>query len=75
MGVYRGLKSVVTRWRPSVPNFGSQKFLLIKTAERPPQTKFQLPNMFGSQEIKFQKLPIICMGGWVISFKKLLLCK
>ena len=52
MGVYRGLKSVVARWRPSGLNFGSQKFLLIENAKGPAQTKFQLPNMFGSPEIK-----------------------
>jgi hypothetical protein len=31
-------------------------------AERLPETKFQLPNMFCSGEIKSQKWPIICMG-------------
>jgi len=40
------------RWHLSGLNSRSQRFLLIENAKRPPQTKFQLPNMFGSQEIK-----------------------
>jgi len=38
----------VAKWRLPSLNFGSQKFVLIENAKRPPQTKFQLPNMFGS---------------------------
>jgi hypothetical protein len=62
MGVYGSLESWVTRWRLSGLNFRSKKIMLIWDAERPPQTKFQLPNMFCSREIKSRKLPIICVG-------------
>jgi hypothetical protein len=43
---------------------GRKKIMLIWDAERSPQAKFQLPNMFCSREIKSQKSPIICMGKW-----------
>jgi hypothetical protein len=46
----------VAEWRLSSLNFGSQKFVLMENAKRPPQTKFQLPNMLGSREIKSQKI-------------------
>jgi len=61
MGVWKAV-SWVTRWRLSGLNFRSKKFMLIWDAERPPQTKFQLPNIFCSGEIKSRKLSIICIG-------------
>jgi hypothetical protein len=46
----------VAKWRLSSLNFRSQKCVLIENGKRPPQTKFQLPNMFGSQEIKSPRI-------------------
>jgi hypothetical protein len=46
----------VAKWWPSSLNFRSQKCVLIENAERPPQTKFQLLNMFGSWKIKSPRI-------------------
>jgi len=46
----------VAEWRLSSLNFESEKFVLIQNAKRPQQTKFQLPIMFGSREIKSSKI-------------------
>jgi hypothetical protein len=53
---WRGARTGVARGWLSSLNIRLLKFILIDNAKRPQQTKFQLPNMFGSREIKSPKI-------------------
>ena len=55
-------------WTP-----GQKKFLLIGNTERPPQTEFHLSNMFGSWEIKSQRLAYHLYGIYFLNLLPLYL--